>query len=152
MPQEIESYISSCKIFMFECSKRYRVSFPIIPSLYPPSYPAPSMGHFTRSAMFPRVEVPILTSVSSCSSSDDPTRTPVRQEACIMDPVRPQTRPRGRFMSLELHLPRPRVKVTQRQRHSFRSETPWEHVSIKPQTPSDYAYMRYSCGSPPTRR
>jgi len=45
---------------------------PIIPSSYPPTYPAPSVGHFPRSAMLPRVEVPILTSVSSGSSSDDP--------------------------------------------------------------------------------
>jgi hypothetical protein len=45
---------------------------PVIPSSYPPSYPAPSVGHFTRSTMLPRVEVPVLTSVSSGSSSDDP--------------------------------------------------------------------------------
>ena len=42
----------------------------VIPSSYPPSYPAPSVGHYTRPAMLPRVEV--LTSVSSGSSSDDP--------------------------------------------------------------------------------
>jgi len=45
---------------------------PIIPSSYPPSYPAPSVGHYTRPAMLPRVEVPVLTSVSSGSSSDEP--------------------------------------------------------------------------------
>jgi hypothetical protein len=45
---------------------------PILPSSYPPSYPAPSVGHYTRPAMLPRVEVPVLTSVSSGSSSDEP--------------------------------------------------------------------------------
>lgn len=45
---------------------------PVLPSSYPPSYPAPSVGHYTRPAMLPRVEVPVLTSVSSGSSSDDP--------------------------------------------------------------------------------
>jgi len=40
---------------------------PAIPSSYPPSYPAPTVGHYTRPAM-----VPVLTSVSSGSSSDEP--------------------------------------------------------------------------------
>jgi len=44
----------------------------VLPSSYPPSYPVPSVGHFTRSTMLPRVEVPVLTSVSSGSSSDEP--------------------------------------------------------------------------------
>jgi hypothetical protein len=43
---------------------------PVIPSSYPPSYPAPSVGHYTRPAMLPRVEIPVLTSVSSGSGSD----------------------------------------------------------------------------------
>ena len=47
-------------------------SNPVLPSSYPPSYPAPTVGHYTRPAMLPRVEVPVLTSVSSGSSSDDP--------------------------------------------------------------------------------
>ena len=45
---------------------------PILPSSYPPSYPAPSVGPYPRSTMLPRVEVTALTSVSSGSSSDEP--------------------------------------------------------------------------------
>jgi len=45
---------------------------PIIPSSFPASFPAPAVGHF-RTAMHPRIEVPVLTSaVSSGSSSDEP--------------------------------------------------------------------------------
>ena len=44
---------------------------PIIPSSFPVSFPAPTVGHY-RTAMHPRIEVPVLTSVSSGSSSDEP--------------------------------------------------------------------------------
>jgi len=45
---------------------------PVLSSSFPPSFPAPAVGHYTRPAMLPRVEVPVLTSVSSGSSSDEP--------------------------------------------------------------------------------
>jgi len=44
------------------------VPTPVISSSYPPSFPAPGVGQYTRPAMLP----PVLTSVSSGSSSDEP--------------------------------------------------------------------------------
>jgi hypothetical protein len=51
-----------------------------------------------------------------------PTRTPVHQEASIMDSVPQPTTPQGSSISMEPHHSPPRAKVTQRQRTiTFRS-------------------------------